>query len=230
MAGALPYVEVEREMIRLPSGRLLMAANCCFEAGPDFPREFIYYGKYESRVVVFGSEDEGRTWSLLAVLPQSPCPAFEPTIANPGGERVVLLARSEMHYGGGQNWPLRGSVLQSESEDGGSSWSAWHSTGMSSMSSPACLVRLHDGRLLCTHASRQHPRSIYLTLSEDGGRTWNTGHTCVLANDIANRDSCYPTTVQRPDGSLVSVWYANRFGRFYVTAALYRLEDVDGLQ
>jgi len=228
--GALRYAEVERAIIRLPSGRLLMAGNCCYEAAPDFPREFIYYGKYESRVVVFASEDEGRTWSLLAQLPRGFCPLFEPTVINPEGERVVLIARSEAHYSGGRNWPLRGSLAQAESEDGGATWSEWHSTGMSSMSSPASLIRLHDGRLLCTHDSRRHPRSIYLTLSEDGGRTWNTAHTGVLTNNLANFDSCYPTTVQRPDGSLVSTWYANRFGRFYVTAALHRLEDLDALQ
>jgi Neuraminidase (sialidase) len=141
-----------------------------------------------------------------------------------------MLTRTQSHYGGGENWPLRGSLVQSVSEDGGATWSEWHSTGMSSMSSPASLIRLHDGRLLCTHASRSHPRSIYLTLSEDGGRTWNTARTSVLTSDLTNLDSCYPTTVQRPDGSLVSTWYANRFGRFYVTAALYQLEDLDALQ
>ena len=97
---------------------------------------------------------------------------------------------------------------------------------MSSMSSPGHLLRLQDGRILCTHASRNYPGSVYATVSRDEGETWDTAHTKIITNDIKNYDSCYPNSGQLPDGTIVTVWYANLFGKFFIPALRWRPEDL----
>ena len=223
--GAYAFAEAERPIIQLPNGRLLLAGHCIMPSEDDTQPVQLHRDFGEIRVVIFHSDDNGRSWSCLAKLPRSPFPLVEPSIVD-CGERIVLVTRSERHFRGGRHWRLRGGLMQSVSEDGGSTWSDWLPTGMSSMSSPAHLLKLADGRLLCTHGQREHPRSILLTLSYDDGATWDTDHTRVLADDIANFDACYPVSGQLSDGSIVSTWYGNRFGRFYIMAALYKTDDL----
>ena len=98
---------------------------------------------------------------------------------------------------------------------------------MSSMNTPAHLLQLQDGRILCTHASRTYPGSVYVTLSRDEGETWDTENTRIITNDLANFDSTYPTSGQLADGTLLTTWYANLFGKFYVAVKRYRPENLD---
>lgn len=97
---------------------------------------------------------------------------------------------------------------------------------MSSMGSPGHLLQLQDGRVLCTHAERLYPGSIYVTTSDDEGASWNTQNTKTVANDVVNFDSCYPTTGQRADGVLITVWYANLFGKYFIPSLTYRPEQL----
>ena len=223
--GAFAFAEAERPIIRLPNGRLLLAGHCIMPKRDDTGSERMYRDIGEMTVVIFASDDDGRSWRCLAGLPRSPFVLAEPSIVDTGN-RIILVARSERHFNGGPHWRFRGSLMQSISEDGGSTWSDWQPTGLSSMSSPAHLLKLADGRVLCTHAQRVHPYSILLTLSHDEGTSWDAGNTRILADDIANFDACYPVTVETSDGSMVTTWYANRFGRFYIVVARYRVDDL----
>jgi len=90
----------------------------------------------------------------------------------------------------------------------------------------ADLLQLRDGRILVSHAARAYPGSIYVTISHDEGRTWDTAHTHVLTHDLANYDSTYPTSGQLPDDTILTTWYGNLFGKFYVAVLRYRPEDL----
>ena len=81
-------------------------------------------------------------------------------------------------------------------------------------------------RILCTHASRNYPGSVYATISRAEGKTWDTANTRMITNDIKNYDSCYPNTGQMADGTLITTWYTNLFGKFYIPTFLWRPEDV----
>jgi sialidase-1 len=78
--------------------------------------------------------------------------------------------------------------------------------------------------VLCTHAARGPRGGIYVTVSEDQGRTWRTDRTRVVTNDLRNYDSTYPTSAQTADGTVVTVWYANMFGKFFIAGLRYRPE------
>ena len=76
---------------------------------------------------------------------------------------------------------------------------------MSSMASPGHLLQLADGRILCTHASRHYPGSIYVTVSSDEGETWAPPTRLV--------GPCWPG-----DGLIASWGYpmVSKSGRIYV--------------
>ena len=86
--------------------------------------------------------------------------------------------------------------------------------------------QLADGRILCTHASRFYPGSIFTTTSRDEGRTWDTDNTKIVTMDIQNVDSCYPNSGQLLDGTILTTWYSNLFGKFYVTVLRYQPADL----
>lgn len=218
--GMHPYAEVERHMIQLPSGRLLVTANAML-LGDDgvHPKPHAY------RFAVFASDDNGRHWRVFSRLPDPPFQVEgECTMLRTKSGRILLLARSQP--AGGTDYTQRGALMQSVSLDDGATWSPFEPTAMSSMASPGHLLQLRDGRILCTHASRHHPGSIYVTTSDDEGKSWNTDRTRIVTMDIQNFDSCYPNTGQLADGTLLTTWYANLFGKFYIALLRYTPDQV----
>jgi len=94
-------------------------------------------------------------------------------------------------------------TLQTESSDGGRTWTEPHSIGVWGL--PSHLLRLKDGRLLMTYGYRRKPFGNQARLSDDHGRTWSEAIT--ISADGDNIDLGYPSTVQLSDGSLLTVWY-----------------------
>ncbi|HVF10715.1 MAG TPA: sialidase family protein [Abditibacteriaceae bacterium] len=213
-----PYVETERHMIQLPSGRLLVPGNYV-EAKPN--GEMPDYSVY--RIAVFASDDGGRSWAVLSHLPYHQHTIGEATILRTSSGKLLLLSRTQ---GEGEGWMEKGGLLQAVSHDDGQTWSEWEQSGMSSEASPGHLLQLQDGRILCTHASRVYPGSIYVTLSGDEGVTWDTANTRIVTNDIPNLDACYPNSAQLADGTIITVWYANLFGKFFIAALRWPPEQL----
>ena len=71
-----------------------------------------------------------------------------------------------------------------------------------------------------------YPGSVYITVSRDEGETWESGAMKLFANDLQNIDSCYPTSGQLPDGTLLTTWYSNLFGKFYIAVLRWRPEQL----
>ncbi len=72
---------------------------------------------------------------------------------------------------------------------------------------PPAMIRLRDGRVCLTYGYRAEPFGIRARLSEDGGKTW--GEVIHLRDDGGCSDLGYPRTVQRADGTIVTVYYFN---------------------
>ena len=94
-------------------------------------------------------------------------------------------------------------TLQTESHDGGRTWSEPHSIGVWGL--PAHLLRLKGGRLLMSYGHRRKPFGNQARVSADHGKTWS--NPIIVSGDGAGGDLGYPSTVQLDDGSLVTVWY-----------------------
>ena len=87
---------------------------------------------------------------------------------------------------------------------------------------PPTLTKLLDGRICLTYGYRNPPYGMHGRLSEDGGATW--GDEIVLRADAGTHDIGYPRAVQRPDGTIVSVYWTadSPGGERYVAATLWK--------
>ena len=176
--------------IALSDGRLLYAGKKLWEGTKE--------------VGVCESTDDGRTWRWLAAIPERPGDAHAelPRTARGGGGARRLLVHIRNH-----NKANAGETLQSESADGGKTWSVPRPIGVWGL--PSHLLRLRDGRLLMTYGHRRAPLGNQARVSEDQGRTWSAP---VEISTGTSGDLGYPSTVELPNGTLLTVWYERMAG------------------
>jgi sialidase-1 len=173
--------------IQLRDGRLLYSGKELWTGG--------------HRVGVCESADDGVTWQWLVEIPARPGDDpvedyHELHAAEAADGRLVVQIRKE-------NKANNNETLQSESADGGKTWSEPHAIGV--WGQPSHLLRLRDGRLLMTYGHRREPFGNQARLSEDGGRTWS--EPLPISQDGISGDLGYPSTVELGDGRLLTVWY-----------------------
>ena len=175
--------------------------------GPTQLRDgrLLYAGKQlwtgEKKIGVCESTDDGQTWRWLAEIPTRP------------GDQA-LKDYHELHAIEAANGTLivqirnhsatnKGETLQSESTDGGKTWSEPRSIGVWGL--PSHLLKLRDGHLLMTYGHRRAPFGNQARLSADHGKTW--GEPVIVSGDGIGGDLGYPSTVELADGTLLSVWH-----------------------
>lgn len=137
------------------------------------------------------SMDDGQTWSLAAVIG----PEHSETDLFPlGGPHWLAVAR-------------HGSTQLLRSEDNGLCWyDTGHATRTDEVNGQ--LNRLADGCLLWTYGVRiDGQRGVCARISSDDGRSW--GAPIRLAHSSDGSDCGYPSSVQRPDGVIVTAWYSS---------------------
>jgi hypothetical protein len=165
----------------------------------------LYAGKElwtpEGRIGVCESTDDGRTWKWFADIPTRPgdnpkSDYHELHLVEAEPDRLIVQIRME----GKQN---ENETLQSESTDGGATWSEPHSIGVWGL--PSHLLSLRDGRLLMSYGYRRAPFGIQARVSGDLGRTW--GEPISVYTEGHSGDLGYPSTVELGDGRLLTVWY-----------------------
>ena len=188
MTWSAPYrvpLDSPHGPVTLSDGRLLYAGKQLWEPG--------------TKVGVAESADDGKTWRWLADIPARP------------GDRVADYHELHAVQADGQvivhirnhNAANRGETLQCESQDGGKSWTLPHAIGVWGL--PSHLLRLADGRLLMSYGHRREPFGNQARLSEDGGKSWS--QPMVISDDGAGGDLGYPSTVELPEGELLTIWY-----------------------
>ena len=151
-------------------------------------------------VGVCHSTDDGESWKWLADIPvrdgDDPKKYHELHAVEAADGRLVVHVRNH-------NSTNMGETLQSESTDGGKSWTPPRSIGVWGL--PSFLLRLRDGRLLMSYGYRRKPYGNQARLSEDHGQTWSQPLT--ISDDGAGSDLGYPSTVELDGGMLLTVWY-----------------------
>ncbi len=165
----------------------------------------LYVGKQlwtgEKKVGVAESKDDGLTWQWLAEIPTRPgddaTKSYHELHAVEASDGT-LIAQIRNH-----NKTNAGETLQTESKDGGKTWTVPHPIGVWGL--PSHLLRLRDGRLLMTYGHRRKPFGNQTRLSTDNGQTW--GEAMIISGDGIGGDLGYPSTVELGDGTLLTVWY-----------------------
>lgn len=154
------------------------------------------------------SDDDGRTWTgPVSIDPQGD----ETTILHLGDGRWIASSRDERH------------IQQFNSTDDGRTWThAGHLTLPMQITSH--LLRLRDGRVLLSYGNRNtHNFGVDVRVSADGGVKWGPP---MRVADAPQPDCGYPSTVQFPDGRLVTAYYTKLPGEYqYEMRAVLWTED-----
>ncbi len=143
---------------------------------------------------VVRSSDHGRSWQRPTEAARVPGLIFsEPSVVATSNDRLLLMSREEVN----------GCVYQSDSADGGLTWSA--PTQLPFSGYPVHCIRLLDGRLVMVYGRREEPFGIGAVISEDDGVSW--GPELVIRDDLANDNLGYPSVIEYQPGRLFTAYY-----------------------
>ncbi|NLF01915.1 MAG: exo-alpha-sialidase [Anaerolineales bacterium] len=206
----LPGIEARTDYLVLGPRRLLLFLTAARASGSEGG------GVFCARTADGGATFELVSWVACAdegfvIMPAS--------VRLPDGRLLTAVRCRDSAAPTARNW-----IDLYTSQDQGATWRFLSrpvaDTGQGG--NPPTLTRLHDGRLCITHGYRNAPYGIRATLSEDEGATW--GPVIVLRDDAGNADIGYPRTVQRPDGTIVTVYWLNDHaeGERYIAATLWQ--------
>jgi hypothetical protein len=169
--------------------------------------------------VMLKSTDKGQTWTHLSTMAEDPGGKLghfqEPGIVRTKTGRIVAAIRNQ----GEEN-----AIWTTWSDDNGRTWVPVRKSPM--IGHPADLMQLSDGRLLCTYGQRSgrhsDPGGIRATFSLDNGETWQVDKEVSIRQDFLNMDIGYPESMQLPDGRILTAYYFNLFGRFFIGQTIWK--------
>ena len=69
-------------------------------------------------------------------------------------------------------------------------------------------------------SSALESNGIRAAISEDEGHTW--GPVRILRDDLPNADMGYPASVEIDDGRIMSVYWYNMFGQYFIGGTIWR--------
>ncbi len=177
----------------------------------------------EGRVFCARMTGGGKNIEFLSWIgPEPEGYAIMPASARLPGGRILVAQRCKegtLGFAEARHW-----IDLYASDDDGASWTyvcrPAPDTGRGG--NPPTLTLLQDGRLCLTYGYRKPPFGVRARLSSDGGLTWS--EEIVLRDGGGNHDLGYPRTVQRPDGTIVTIYYFNdrADGERYIEATLWR--------
>ncbi|MBQ2325044.1 MAG: exo-alpha-sialidase [Clostridia bacterium] len=103
-------------------------------------------------------------------------------------------------------------VYQSESSDGGATWSIPRPLLGKRSGSPAHILKHSSGALISTYGRRIFPYGIRAMISLDGGNTWETEKEIYSVNEeyYHAHDLGYPSSIELSDGSIMTVFYTRQ--------------------
>ncbi len=208
----MPFTDIEGPAdapIEMPDGSILLPVMG-YNVRGDSANE---------AAVMLKSVDKGVTWTYLSTMADDPGGKLghfqEPGIVRTKTGRIVAAIRNQ----GEDN-----AIWTTWSDDDGKTWAPVRKSGM--IGHPADLLQLADGRLLCTYGQRSarhaDPGGIRATFSLDNGETWQTESEVRIRQDFLNWDIGYPESMQLGDGRILTVYYFNMFGRYFLGHSTWR--------
>jgi photosystem II stability/assembly factor-like uncharacterized protein len=169
--------------------------------------------------VMLRSTDKGKTWKYLSTM-----------ASDPGGklggfvEPGIVRTKTGRIIAGLRNGAPEGAIWMTYSDDNGKTWAPVWKTDM--IGHPVDLIQLKDGRIMATYGIREGrhttPGGIRACFSRDNGKTWDISTEVQIRNDFYNWDVGYPESLQLPDGKVMTAYYFNLFGKYYIGASFWK--------
>jgi hypothetical protein len=133
--------------------------------------------------------------------------------------KIIVHIRVQPVKGGGVF-----TLYQSESMDGGFTFTAPHPLMEKTGGAPAHLLRLKNGVLVSVYGYRNEPYGIRMMYSTDDGMSWCIGHDLYI-NGVSP-DLGYPASVELDNGDILTVFYAKEKepGPAVIMQTIWRLE------
>ncbi|MCC6391541.1 MAG: exo-alpha-sialidase [Bryobacterales bacterium] len=211
-AKGMPFTDMEGPAdapIELPDGSVLLPVMG-YNVRGDI---------HNQAAVILRSTDQGKSWSYLSTMAEDPGGKLghfqEPGIVRTRSGRIVAAIRNQ--------GPAQ-AIWTTWSDDDGKTWQPVRQSPMTGH--PADLMQLADGRLLCTYGLRSgihsDPGGIRASFSEDNGETWKIDSEVRIRKDFLNMDIGYPESMQLDDGQILTVYYFNLFGRYFLGQTIWR--------
>jgi hypothetical protein len=193
--GGRSWVEPVKQLVSSPHGPIELSDGRMLYVGTAYVDD-------KKMIAVEQSTDDGQSWQRISRIPIS----LEDDIAYYHEPHAVELRDGKLVAMFRYNPPDREQsfLRQSESYDGGRSWTTSHKTEI--WGYPPHLIQLKNGWLLVSYGVRREPFGEKACISRDGGKTWETDKE-IMINPAINSDLGYPASVQLDDGSILTVYY-----------------------
>ncbi|QKJ32627.1 exo-alpha-sialidase [Mucilaginibacter mali] len=171
--------------------------------------------------VMLKSTDKGKSWKYLSTIADDPGGKYdgfvEPGITRTKTGRIVAGMRNKQD---------ENNIWMTYSDDDGKTWAPLNRTDM--IGHPVDLIQLKDGRVMATYGVREgpgrhtEPGGVRACFSSDNGKTWDIKTEVQLRNDFINWDVGYPESIQFEDGSVMTVYYFNLFGKYFLGSTFWK--------
>ncbi|MBZ4190882.1 sialidase family protein [Niabella beijingensis] len=169
--------------------------------------------------VLIRSADKGKHWKYVSTIAGDPGGTHkgfvEPGIVRTRSGRIIAALR---------NGATEGAIYMTYSDDNGKTWVPVWKTDM--IGHPVDLVELKDGRIMATYGIREgrhtQPGGIRACFSSDNGRTWDIATEVQIRNDFINWDVGYPESLELKDGKVLTVYYFNLFGKYFIGGTFWK--------
>lgn len=196
----------ETEALQLPRHRSLMTYHRVdYHSLSEGLRVVSIYGELpedtKTRSFLLRSNDDGDTWWFLplAADPEHKVKLNETALAENAEDELIAMIRAEP--------PEGGHLYTTFSKDKGITWAPARETAI--WGYPAHLLRLSDGRMLCSYGYRRDPMGVRAVISDDGGHTWNPEDEVILRCDggVSGSDLGYPISIETSPGKVFTIYY-----------------------
>jgi predicted neuraminidase len=138
------------------------------------------------------TKDNGATWTRSGIMRGGEQPTF---IERSNGSLVAFLR-------------TRPNILQSESKDGGKTWSELHPTQFKNPDAGISVRRLKSGHVILVFNNQDNSRTpLHIALSTDEGRTWSEP----LRLETNPGEYSYPSVLQTSDGMIHIIYTFRRY-------------------